>query len=81
MTRSACGKRLESVLADEGLSAVFLYLKYWGRSIFPELEQPQWLGFRTAEWMFYWSIYQSFVHFYYDGFLWKMRTPDVRATI
>ena len=32
-------------------------------------------------WLLYWGIYQSMVHFYFDGFLWKMRKKSVRANI
>lgn len=56
-------------------------LKFWGRSIFPGAERPELLGYRTAYWLGFWGIYQSMVHFYFDGFLWKMRLPSVRANI
>lgn len=39
------------------------------------------LGIFGVVWAFYWSVYQSLVHFYYDGFLWKMRMPWVQANI
>ncbi len=39
------------------------------------------LGYRTAKWLSYWGIYQSMVHFYFDGFLWKMRLSSVRANL
>ena len=29
----------------------------------------------------FWTVYQSMVHFYFDGFLWKMRSPTIRATV
>jgi hypothetical protein len=59
----------------------FLLLKYWGRFIMPELARPELLGYRTAYWLGFWGVYQSMVHFYFDGFLWKMRLPSVRANI
>ncbi len=58
-----------------------LLLKYWGRWIVPDAERPELLGYRTAYWLGFWGIYQSMVHFYFDGFLWKMRLPSVRANI
>ena len=56
-------------------------LKFYGKHIVPDAERPELLGFRTAYWLGFWGIYQSMVHFYFDGFLWKMRLPSVRANI
>ncbi len=53
--------------------ALVLILKYYGRTIFKDHQAPYFLGLTTAEWFMYWSVYQSMMHFYYDGFLWKMR--------
>lgn len=38
-------------------------------------------GTRASSWLFYWTIWHSMAHFYFDGFLWKMRLPEVRANI
>jgi hypothetical protein len=38
-------------------------------------------GVRGASLLFYWTIWHSMVHFYFDGFLWKMRLPQVRANV
>jgi hypothetical protein len=59
----------------------FLLLKFWGRFIFPDEPRPEVLGHRTAYWLGFWGVYQSMVHFYFDGFLWKMRLPSVRANL
>lgn len=59
----------------------FLLLKYWGRFIVPEAPRPELFGYRIAYWMGFWGVYQSMAHFYFDGFLWKMRLPSVRANI
>lgn len=58
-----------------------LLLKYWGRWIVPEADRPELFGYRTGYLLGFWGIYQSMVHFYFDGFLWKMRLPSVRANI
>ncbi|PRQ08395.1 hypothetical protein [Enhygromyxa salina] len=58
-----------------------LLLKYWGRWIMPGAERPELFGYRAAYWLGFWGVYQSLVHFYFDGFLWKMRLPSVRANI
>ena len=73
------------VLFYLGMIALFglaiLLLKYWGRYIVPEAERPELLGYRTSYWLGLWGIYQSMAHFYFDGFLWKMRLPSVRANL
>lgn len=56
-------------------------LKFWGRLIVPGADRPELLGYRVAYWLGFWGIYQSMAHFYFDGFLWKMRLPSVRANI
>lgn len=58
-----------------------LLAKYWGRYIFEDAERPTVLGYRTSYWLGFWGIYQSMAHFYFDGFLWKMRLPSVRANL
>jgi hypothetical protein len=62
-------------------AVAFLLFKYWGRFIMPEAARPELFGHRTAYWLGFWGVYQSMVHFYFDGFLWKMRLPSVRANI
>ena len=69
------------VLSALLLGAAFTYLKYYGRWLFPEARMPRIDGITTYEWVGYWTVYQSMVHFYFDGFLWKMRLPSVRATV
>jgi len=63
------------------LGASFVFLKYYGRFIFVDQPRPEFLGYRTSHWIGFWGIYQSMVHFYWDGFLWKMRLRTVRDTI
>ncbi len=36
-------------------------------------------GYPLYTWAFWYSIMQAFLHFYYDGFLWKMKPELVRA--
>lgn len=66
-----------------GLGIAFVLLKYYGRHInpMPRSEQPAVFGVRTSTWIMYWTTFQSMVHFYYDGFMWKMRSGAVRANI
>jgi len=58
-----------------------MLLKFWGKWIFVDSARPKVLGYRTAYWLGFWGVYQSMVHFYFDGFLWKMRLASVRANL
>jgi len=64
-----------------GITVPYLLLRFWGYLIVPDAENPVVLGATIERWAFYWSVFQSLVHFYYDGFLWKMRLPSVQANI
>jgi hypothetical protein len=64
-----------------GITLPYLGARFYGYLIFPEATNPTILGATVERWAFYWSVFQSLVHFYYDGFLWKMRLPSVRAYI
>ena len=63
------------------ITVPYLLARFYGYLIWPDATNPVLLGTTIERWGFYWSVYQSFVHFYYDGFLWKMRDPAVRANI
>ncbi len=64
-----------------GLGALYIVLVYWGRYVFVGRPPLRLAGVSSARWMFYWAVFQSMVHFYYDGFLWKMRLPTVRENL
>ena len=38
-------------------------------------------GLRSGNLIYVWAIWHSFAHFYFDGFLWKMRQPAVRSSL
>jgi len=63
------------------VSGVYIVAKYWGVTIFPGEKRPKFGGISAAQWIYFWGIAQSMIHFYYDGFLWKMRSPETRANI
>ncbi|HEY4223226.1 MAG TPA: hypothetical protein VGO62_17835, partial [Myxococcota bacterium] len=42
---------------------------------------PKLFGISANTWLFSFAIWQSLGHFYFDGFLWKMRAPSTRASI
>lgn len=64
-----------------GITVPYLLMRFWGYLIVPESANPVLLGTTIERWAFYWSVFQSLVHFYYDGFLWKMRMPSLRANL
>ncbi|MGH7268372.1 MAG: hypothetical protein ACREMB_26440, partial [Candidatus Rokuibacteriota bacterium] len=47
--------------------------------LLPKTARPVVAGVPLATILALLAIYQSMVHFYFDGFLWKMRRPQVRA--
>ncbi len=36
---------------------------------------------KLGVWVFYWGVFQSLLHFYFDGFLWKTREPEMRKSL
>jgi hypothetical protein len=38
-------------------------------------------GTTPGMWLYYWTVWSSMSHFWFDSFLWKMRQPQVRATV
>lgn len=63
------------------VGAVYLGVRYWGVYFFPEEHRIRIAGISGSRWIYYWGISQSMVHFYYDGFMWKMRSPATRANL
>lgn len=59
----------------------YLVFRHWGQYGLPG-QAPLVIGGTSAvRWIFFWAIYQSLMHFHYDGFLWRMRTSQVRRSI
>jgi putative flippase GtrA len=59
----------------------YLLLNYWGKYFLPGHEPLVVAGTPVVRWLFFWGIYQSLMHFDYDGVLWQMRQPQVRGNI
>jgi hypothetical protein len=64
-----------------GVGACYLGIRYWGVYFFPEEHKIRIAGISGSRWIYYWGVSQSMVHFYYDGFMWKMRSPATRANL
>lgn len=63
-----------------GISAFYVYSEFGRR--FGWYDEPVRIGGVTLGTIIYaWAIWHSFAHFYFDGFLWKMRLPTVRASL
>lgn len=64
-----------------GLGAFYALAKWWDDYFFPGDTPPMWGGVPAHRWVFYLAVFQSMTHFYFDGFLWKMRVPETRANL
>jgi len=63
------------------LAAVYVLFQQWeGFSLWgvPKFRVG---GMTVAAWIFYWGVFQSLLHFYFDGFLWKIRRPEMRKSL
>ena len=61
--------------------ATYVLAKHWGTHVLAGTRPVRWAGIAPSQWLYYWAIVQSMVHFYYDGFLWKMRNAQTRANL
>ncbi|SRR5579875_19629 len=62
-------------------AAIAIAQTLWGRVFMRGARPIEFFGLAGGMWLFYYAAYESLVHFYMDGFLWKMRRPDVRQNI
>jgi hypothetical protein len=62
------------------LFGAVIYLDFW-EDLFGKAAEPKFFGVSGDALLFYWTIWHSMAHFYYDSFLWKMRMPSVRASL
>ena len=46
-----------------------------------DLNEVPFAWMTVGRWYFYYTVYESLVHFYMDGFLWKMRRPEVSGYV
>ena len=60
------------------LACWFLSFRFY---IDTESQHPYFMGYATSLWVFYLSLALGVMHFYYDGFLWKMRSSRVQKVI
>jgi len=63
------------------LAAIYVLLRNWDEFSIWQLPTLR-VGKQTiGAWIFYWGVFQSLLHFYFDGFLWKTRRPEMRRSL
>ena len=62
------------------IAAVFFFIEF-GDDFGLYEGKVTFFDMRAGQWLFSFAIWHSIAHFYYDGFLWKMRTQAVRASL
>jgi hypothetical protein len=63
------------------LAAIYILLKNWPDLVIWSVPKIEVGGMTLGVWIFYWGVFQSLLHFYFDGFLWKTRRPEMRNTL
>lgn len=61
------------------LMVVHIYVSAWGKHIALSQGRPEWFGITAGRLLGSVGIFLSMFHFYVDGFVWKMRRPEVRT--
>lgn len=62
-----------------GIGGTYMMFAY-GHRLFG-WDRPEIFGVTLVKLAFYWTIWQQLLHFWFDGFLWKMRVPANRASL
>ncbi|MCO5144303.1 MAG: hypothetical protein M9962_14540 [Oligoflexia bacterium] len=55
----------------------YFFLRYYGVRFSQDKGAFVLWGFTASQWLFYWSVYESMLHFHMDGYLWKMKRKEV----
>jgi hypothetical protein len=63
------------------LAAAYVLLQQWEGFSLWEVPNIRVGEMKLGAWIFYWGVFQSILHFYFDGFLWKTRRPEVRKSL
>lgn len=63
------------------MASVYIYLAFWGRYIAPEQPRPSAFGITAGRLLGAFGSSLAMFHFYVDGFVWKMRRPEVRGNL
>jgi hypothetical protein len=63
------------------LAAIYILLQDWEGFSLWQLPHVRVANMKLGAWIFYWGVFQSLLHFYFDGFLWKTRRPEMRLSL
>ncbi|MFP8881502.1 MAG: hypothetical protein VCE43_19660 [Myxococcota bacterium] len=55
------------------LGGLYVLLHEWKPFDFWRIPSIRVATLKFGQWVFFWGVFQSLLHFYYDGFLWKTR--------
>ena len=62
-------------------TAIFVVLGFLQSLYIDDLNEIPFAWMTIGKWFFYYTVYESLIHFYMDGFLWKMRRPEVSGYV
>jgi hypothetical protein len=63
------------------LAAIYVLLRDWQDFNLWRVPSVRVGGMTLGMWIFYWGVFQSLLHFYFDGILWKTRQPEMRKSL
>jgi hypothetical protein len=63
------------------LAAIYVLLRDWQDFSLWQVPSIRIGEMKLGAWIFYWGVFQSLLHFYFDGFLWKTRQPEMRKSL
>lgn len=63
------------------LASAYVLFTDWRELQFWSLPDHRFSALTLGQWVFCWGVWQSFVHFYFDGLLWRTREPQVRDAL
>ena len=63
------------------IAAAIFFARYAHSVLGVSLESMSFFGAQLATWSIWYSILQGIPHFYYDGFLWKMRQTELAKSL
>jgi hypothetical protein len=63
------------------LAAIYVLFRNWEGFSISQLPKVRVGKLTLGAWIFYWGVFQSLLHFYFDGFLWKTRRPEMRRSL
>lgn len=63
------------------LAAIYVLLRDWEGFSLSRIPKLRVGDMALGAWIFYWGVFQSLLHFYFDGFLWKTRRPEMRRSL